>query len=293
MSLLPIQQSDATVSEADRFEISEPAAKRIPNLGHAALFVIFAAMLFLLMQLALVMLGLAPVKQAGGQVTIQHPMLQLGVLAATYAGTLVGAWLFFPLLWRKQFFAGLQWRWSAARPLAWWLLGLGLILGLTIALLDQFITQPKTTEIDQFFTTPLAAWEITLFGIFVAPAFEEITFRGMLLPAFAIAFDWLRMPRTAEGYLNWRSGVGISNAAWFISAALTSALFVWLHAQQVGYAWGVLAALYCVSLFLTAVRLRLQSVAASAMVHAAYNGLIFLAGLLATGGYRHLERMHR
>ncbi|HEY5057182.1 MAG TPA: CPBP family intramembrane glutamic endopeptidase [Acidobacteriaceae bacterium] len=293
MSLPPIQQFDAAASGPDRPETPGSGAKRVPNLGHAALFLVFAAMLFFLLQLALVMLGLSPVKQSGGQITVQHPMLQLAVLAATYAGTLAGAWLFFPLLWHRPFLEGLQWRWSAARPLAWRLLALGLLSGLTIAFLDQFIAQPTTAEIDQFFVTPLAAWEITLFGIFVAPVFEEIAFRGMLLPAFAIAVDWLRIPRTAESYANWQSGVGISNAAWFISAALTSALFVWLHAQQVGYAWGVLAALYCVSLFLTAVRLRLGSVAASAMVHAAYNGLIFLAALLATGGYRHLERMHR
>jgi len=38
---------------------------------------------------------------------------------------------------------------------------------------------------------------ITLFGTLVAPMFEEIAFRGFLLPAFAIAYDWLslRAPR--------------------------------------------------------------------------------------------------
>ena len=271
----------------------EPAfsERRIPNFGQAALFVGFAAMLFLLLQLALVVLGLSPVTQSGGEIIIQHPMLQLGVLAGTYAGTLGAAWLFFPLLWHKPFLEGVRWRWRRARSLAWWLLGLGLFLGIAIAFLDQFIAQPKTPEIDQFFGSPLTAWVITFFGIFVAPVFEEIAFRGMLLPAFAIAFDWLRMPRTADGYALWRSGTEISRAAWILSAVLTSALFVWLHAQQVGYAWGVLAALFCVSLVLTAVRLRFDSVAASATVHAGYNGLIFLAGLVATGGYRHLDRM--
>jgi hypothetical protein len=39
------------------------------------------------------------------------------------------------------------------------------------------------------------------------------------------------------------------------------------------------------------VRVKTQSVAASAMVHATYNGFVFLATILATGGYRHLERM--
>ena len=289
MSLSPIQQFDN--SNGVGVEPGAFSERRIPNLGHAALFVGFAVMLFYLLQMALLVLGLSPVKQSGGEIIIQHPMLQLGVLAGTYAGTLAAAWLFFPLLWNKSFLEGVRWHWRVARSLAVWLLPAGLLLGISIAFLDQFIAQPKTPEIDQFFGSPLTAWVITFFGIFVAPVFEEIAFRGMLLPAFAIACDWLRMPRTGDGYALWRSGTAISRVAWGFSAVLTSTLFVWLHAQQVGYAWGVLAALFCVSLVLTGVRLRFDSVAASATVHAGYNGLIFLAGLVATGGYRHLDRM--
>jgi len=58
-------------------------AQHIPNLGHAAIFVGFAVMLFFLIELALLMLGLSPVKQSGGAITVQHPMLQIGALAAT------------------------------------------------------------------------------------------------------------------------------------------------------------------------------------------------------------------
>ena len=76
-------------------------------------------MLFRLLQLALIMLGLSPVKQSGGQVVVQHPMLQLGVLGATYAGTLAAAWLFFPSIWHRPFFDGVRWRWEATRPVAW------------------------------------------------------------------------------------------------------------------------------------------------------------------------------
>jgi hypothetical protein len=147
--------------------------------------------------------------------------------------------------------------------------------------------------IDQFFTTPIAAWVITVFGTIVAPVFEEIAFRGFLLPAFAIAFDWLRMPRTSEGYLEWRSNTELSVPAWIFSALLTSAFFAMIHAQQVAHLWAVLAALFCLSLLLTWVRVKMESVAASAMVHAAYNGFIFLLTIIQTGGYRHLERMAR
>jgi membrane protease YdiL (CAAX protease family) len=267
--------------------------RRIPNLGHAVVFLIFAAMLFLLLQLALAMLGFTPVARNAGQITVPHPMLQIAVLGATYAGTLAAAWLFFPLAWHRPFLEGVHWNWAAARPLAWQLPLFGLLLGLTMAIVTYFITPPKQLPIDQFFTAPLAAWGVTFFGICVAPVFEEIAFRGMLLPAFAIAFDWLRMPRTAEGYAEWRTSSTLSASAWVFSAIITSALFAAIHAQQVAHLWAVLAALFCVSLILTWVRVKMQSVAASTMVHAAYNGFIFLVTILQTDGYRHLERLTR
>jgi membrane protease YdiL (CAAX protease family) len=49
--------------------------------------------------------------------------------------------------------------------------------------------------------------------------------------------------------------------------------------------------LFSVSLLLTYVRVKTRSVAASAIVHSAYNAFVFLTVLLATGGYRHLDRM--
>jgi uncharacterized protein len=39
------------------------------------------------------------------------------------------------------------------------------------------------------------------------------------------------------------------------------------------------------------VRVKTQSVAASTIVHGAYNGFVFVTLLFATGGYRHLDRM--
>ena len=66
-----------------------------------------------------------------------------------------------------------------------------------------------------------------------------------------------------------------------------------LHAQQVAHIWAALVGLFSISLVLTFVRVKTQSVAASTLVHASYNGFIFLMTLIATGGYRHLDRMTR
>ena len=51
----------------------------------------------------------------GGVMTIQHPMLQIGAMAATYLTTLLAAWVFFPLLWHRSFLDGVQWHWATAR----------------------------------------------------------------------------------------------------------------------------------------------------------------------------------
>jgi hypothetical protein len=59
----------------------------------------------------------------------------------------------------------------------------------------------------------------------------------------------------------------------------------------VAYAWPVLILLFCVSLVLTYVRLRLRSVLASTLVHVSYNFTIFLTAFIATDGYRHLDKM--
>ena len=45
------------------------------------------------------------------------------------------------------------------------------------------------------------------------------------------------------------------------------------------------------SLVLCFVRLRLRSVMASTLIHASYNATIFLTAFVATGGYRHLDKI--
>ena len=75
------------------------------------------------------------------------------------------------------------------------------------------------------------------------------------------------------------------------SAVLSSILFALLHFEQVAHLWAALLGLFCLSLVLTFVRVKTRSVAASALVHSAYNSFVFLLVLFATGGYRHLDRM--
>ena len=156
---------------------------------------------------------------------------------------------------------------------------------------NYFAAQPKDLPIDRFFASASDAWLTTLFGIVLAPLAEEIAFRGFLLPAFAIAYDWLGLPRTEAARMHWSSTDALSPGGLLFSAILTSVMFALLHAQQVAHAWIAIATILSVSLVLTFVRVKTQSVACSTLVHSAYNSFVFLSVIAATGGYRHLERL--
>ena len=278
---------------------SEPSAdqqhkappRRIPHLGHALVFISFTGVLLVLLELVLAALGRATGSVHGGVTTLQRPKLQIALLATTYLTTLLAAWFFFPQMWERDFLDGIEWRWAAARNQAGKLLALGLMVGMMMQMVARFIPPPKTLPIDEFFLTPVDAWLITLFGTILAPMFEEICFRGFLVPACAIAYDWLSLPRTEQARTRWQTTATLTPAALIFSAVLTSLIFALLHATQVAQLWTALLVLFSISLLLTWVRLKTHSVAASALVHGAYNGFVFLMVLLQTGGYRHLERM--
>jgi hypothetical protein len=258
---------------------------------HAVLFVAFTVVMLVVSEVSLMLAGKSPFAIQGTKVTVPHPLLQIGAMAATYLVTLLAAWVLFPLMWHRSFLDGVQWNWATARGQARRLVVLGLALGVMVAIVTSFISPPKSMPIDEFFASAVTAWVITLFGTIAAPVFEEICFRGFLLPAIAIAYDWISMPRTDEARARWQTTTTLSPAALIFSAVLTSIGFAGMHAQQVAHLWAALLVLFSVSLVLTFVRVKTQSVAASAMVHATYNGFVFLATILATGGYRHLERM--
>jgi membrane protease YdiL (CAAX protease family) len=284
---------DETTLIPDPIEIEVPPAvvRRIPNLAHATIFVAFTGFILILIQFTLSAIGKSPATLVGGVITLKHPIAQLGVMASTYLLTLVAAMLVFPLFWRRSFLNGIQWNFAAARSRALFLIALGLFLGFTMAIVTRFISTPKSMPVDQFFSSASAAWIITLFGTILAPIFEEICFRGFLVPAFAIAYDWIALPRTEESRLRWQTSTDLTPAAYIFAAILSSLFFALLHAQQVAHLFAVLVSLFSISLILTYVRVKTQSVACSTLVHSAYNGFVFLTVIFATGGYRHLDRM--
>jgi membrane protease YdiL (CAAX protease family) len=64
-----------------------------------------------------------------------------------------------------------------------------------------------------------------------------------------------------------------------------------MHAEQTGWSPGPFVLLISVSLILCAVRLKTRSLAASTLVHACYNFILFSTALISSGGFRHLDKM--
>jgi uncharacterized protein len=288
----PVSPEDQTIffPNAQGTPPPEPPT-RIPHLGHAALFLAIAAVFLLLTQLILV--GLVHPPAIGGKVAMGSvsPKLLIGSQALTYIGTMALSWFLFPFLWKRSFADGIQANLDAARRNALRLIPMGLLLSLAVQAISSLATMPKDIPMDDFFRTASDIWLVTAFGTLIAPLFEEILFRGFLLPAFAIAYDWLSLPRTPAALEAWHANNRLSRASLIFSAVLTSILFAALHGQQTGFAWPVLILLFCVSLVLSYVRLRLRSVMASALIHVSYNATIFLFAFVATGGYRHLDKI--
>jgi len=268
--------------------------KRIPHLGHLCLLSALAAVGFVcatvLMMAALHfhLFGAKNLTDVGANV---HYIL--GFEAILYLVTFSLSLVIFPLFWNKSLFAGVQWRGATALHLGWRLPAMALGCFALAALDQTLLPGPKNAPIEDIFRSPGAAWLMFGFGVAFAPFFEEMAFRGFLLPAFATAWDWAMerstgkpaRPLDENGHPQW------SISAMVIASIFTTLPFALMHVKQQGNSWGPFILLIVVSLILCAVRIVTRSLAASTVVHACYNFLLFFLMLIGTGGFQHLDKL--
>ena len=288
--LVPISEipEEALDIQHDPFPAQDHGvSRRIPHLGHTLLFFSLAATAFLFCLLVLAVAFKGKVQAGGGL----DEAISLGAETMTYLLTLVGAYWLFPVLWKRSFLNGIHWNGLVARRNWPRLVAAGILLSVLAQLGEHFVTEPKSPEIEHLMRTPAGAWAVMLMGTLLAPLVEEIAFRGFLLPALATAYDWLSLQRTPANVRRWASTTGNTNAGLIFAALFSSLLFALVHGPQLEWARGPVALLFGVSLVLAFVRVRTHSVACSTLVHLTYNLTIFLAALVATGGFRHLERL--
>jgi membrane protease YdiL (CAAX protease family) len=167
---------------------------------------------------------------------------------------------------RPDFLAAIHWKWPS--NIAVYVL-VGFALSLALQGLAHFLPIPKELPIDSFFRTPAEAWALGILSVTLAPLMEELFFRGFLYPVLAR-----------------RLGLPV--------AVLVTALgFALLHGAQLMFSWGPVLVIFLVGLVLTMVRAKQNSVAASLLIHIAYNGTISVAMFAATDGFRHLEKLNQ
>jgi uncharacterized protein len=165
-----------------------------------------------------------------------------------------------------QFWQPLRWNWPSQ---SWGgFLALGGIVYLGLMGLGQVLPIPKHLPIDRFFQDAREATLMTILSVTLAPFMEELFFRGLLYPVLAR-----------------RLGVGMA-------VLLTGGAFGLLHGAQLKYSWAVLI-IFLVGIALTIVRAVTKSVAASFLVHVGYNGTLSILLFIATGGFKHLERLNQ
>ena len=164
-----------------------------------------------------------------------------------------------------RFWKPVRWNW----PRNWAIfLVAGFVLYFALIGLAQLLPIPKHLPIDRFFDSPRQATLMSIFAVTVAPLMEELFFRGFLYPVLARRLGMI------AGIL------------------LTSLAFGFLHGAQLKYSWAVLI-IILVGIALTTVRALTKSVATSFLVHVGYNATLSLLLLLATGGFRHLEKLNQ
>jgi CAAX protease family protein len=188
--------------------------------------------------------------------------------ASQFLAYLITFWFVYRLVVRHYgvpFAEGIRWRWPRiSSPV--YIVG-GILLSVAIQALGHALPQPRHVPLEDLFRTPLAAWSLAVFGTFIGPPAEELFFRGLLFPA-----------------LNRKL-----NLSW--SVFLTALPFAFLHGAQLAFSWPPLLAIFIVGVVLTLVRAKADSLAASVLVHMAYNATTFGILIYVTQGFHNLQKL--
>jgi len=114
------------------------------------------------------------------------------------------------------------------------------------------INQQRLRAFQRLRRAYVSLWLLAVFGVLMAPLCEEVLFRGFLFAAFErLHGQW-------------------------VALVVTTVVFALLHGAQYGWQWQQIALLHAVGGILGGIRMRSGSSQATAIVHATYNGVLFL-----------------
>ena len=270
--------------------------RQLPTLVNTFIFFALAVVVTLTVGLLIVGIAtlLAPHHPTDFRTLLLDPRLAIPSQAIEYLVLLAATALLFRSIWQRPFWQTLHWNAPAVARRWIPLLATGVALGLLNGAASNLLPMPKQAPIlDDLMRSTSGAWLMFLFGTTLAPLLEEIAFRGFLLPSL-INFLTGR-PRPAPLPENSLAPLPPRQASPFIvpiSILLASIPFALLHSEQVSGAWAPVLLIGIVSVVLCIVRLWTRSLAASAFVHATYNFTLFAGMMIASDGFRHLEKLN-
>jgi membrane protease YdiL (CAAX protease family) len=137
------------------------------------------------------------------------------------------------------------------------LVTLGVVLAITVVLASTLFPMPTQTPIEKLISSTRSLYVFAIFGVAVAPLFEEIIFRGFLFKVFT------------------------DMAGASVAVSVTALLFALLHAFQLWGNWAAIGLIFAVGYALAFIRSRSGSLFPSLIVHTTYNAMLF--GLYALG----------
>ncbi len=283
--------SQAGLPLEQRFDFAQeppPPTLEIPGLIHTFLF--FALALFIIFVGELITVGigrkLPPFRHENFESLASDPRLMIPAQAIQYAILIALTAMIFRALWQQPFWRAIQWNATAAGKRWVLLVGVGLVLGIATGFAGNYLPMPKEAPIlNDLMHSTTGAWLMFIFGSTGAPLVEELGFRGFLLPSLVNIVRRLRRDRKISAETEMQIGIPMA-------ILLTSLPFAMLHSLQVSYAWAPVLLIGIVSAVLCLVRLITRSLAASTLVHSAYNFTLFAGMLFASDGFRHLEKLN-
>jgi membrane protease YdiL (CAAX protease family) len=138
------------------------------------------------------------------------------------------------------------------------LIALGATLAVSVLIVSSFFPPSSPPPIEKLLSSSRAMWIFAIFGIGIAPLFEEIIFRGFL-------FEVLAEMRGTR-----------------IAVPVTAVLFALLHVPQLWGSWAGVALIFLVGYILSLIRKRSNSLIPSLIMHTSYNAMLFGVFVIST-----------
>lgn len=143
-----------------------------------------------------------------------------------------------------RFWAAIHWRRLNANTAMAMVLG-GMAAILAVQALAHVLPMPPEVPMDRLFT-PRTAWMLLIYGVAVAPFFEEFFFRGLIYPSLRSAFgEGMRGEELQEwrGLVRVVAALGLVGVLWMWARIAVMRLAPgWSGAAELGIAGGLLTA---------------------------------------------------